>query len=106
MRWAAEHPDAPQIAAAYERWGQEIPDGLIEPLLHDIEGAIFEAFLDLSTDRPIGMSAGQIPSASIARVEADWEFLGYGVFHRLIRAMDGALLSAQAEKQKSGRTGR
>lgn len=73
----------------YERFNQEVPEELIEPPLHDIEYAIWDAFWELSTDRQIGMGSGPIPYSSIARFEQENPGLDLGGYFRsIIRDMD------------------
>src|SRR5262249_1598149 len=61
----------------------------------------WEAFAQLSTDRPVGLSRGAIPWSSIDGYAARFSIAGdeSGRFARLIRAMDEAYLAYFRDKQ-------
>ena len=60
----------------------------------------WEAFGQLSTDRPVGLIRGAIPWSSIDRYAARYRIEGEGFerFCRLIRAMDAAYVSHVKDK--------
>jgi hypothetical protein len=63
------------------------------------------AFAELNSDRPVGMTAGQIPWSSIDRY-AERHGLGldeFDRFYRLISAMDAAFLNWHRERDKHAR---
>jgi len=61
----------------------------------------WEAFAQLSTDRPVGLSRGAIPWSSIDRYAARHGIDGddFNRFCALIRAMDAAYLTYFKDKQ-------
>ena len=61
----------------------------------------WEAFAQLSTDRPVGLTRGAIPWSSIDRYAARHGIDGddFNRFCALIRAMDGAYLTHFKDKQ-------
>lgn len=90
-----------------EAFGEEIPEHIANAPELDIGLRIYyEAFLDLSTCRPLGMQEGPIPYTSITAyfhqlVCMDSEQHWAGV--RIIQAMDGAYMkfrNDQADKDR------
>lgn len=71
-----------------------IPDHLTPPEILPGADAWLADFWELSTDRQIGMAAGPIPAASIARHTAGWDIIEAERFRSCIRAMDRAYLEA------------
>ena len=94
-----DNPNAKEEIEAFERFGTEIPEGLKEPKLHDIEHSLWQSFWDLSTERQSGMTQGRIRWSSIQRYAATTgiELL---VFGRVMQAMDNAYLTRQSGKSK------
>lgn len=74
-------------------FGQEAPESLHPPELHDVEVAYWVAFGELSSDRQIGMGQGPIPHSSIANYALRGSGLEVEFFLPIIRAMDRAYLS-------------
>src|SRR5215468_5320837 len=66
----------------------------------------WEAFAQLSTDRPVGLTRGAIPWSSIDRYAARHGIDGddFNRFCALIRAMDAAYLAYFKDKQPSALT--
>lgn len=81
------------MAAAYEAYGQEVPEGLIAPDLSDVEWYLWEAFWELSTERQIGMREGPIPWSSIRAYLSHSTGINPDVFVAVIRAMDSVYLT-------------
>lgn len=81
---------------AEETEGQVPPE--LEPpeLLPGLE-TIFDDFWDLSTDRQLGMVAGPIPSASIARYVAGMSHEDAEFFAHCIRALDAVYLGKRED---------
>lgn len=96
-----ENPNAQSEIAAYLKFDQDIPETLFPPDLHDIEEHVWEAFWNLSTDRPVGMGPGQIPWSSISRMAEEFKAMGEKTFHRLIRAMDATYLGHKTGEKKT-----
>lgn len=95
LRWSLEN------GAAYRtlrKAGSEIPGGLEPPELLPGLGGWYDDFLELSTDRQIGMGIGPIPASSIARHTAGWPEDDADAFRTCIRAMDAVYLDHAAGK--------
>lgn len=101
MRWRIDNPNAEKHINDYERFGQEVPESLIAPALHDIEWSIWFAFWELSSDRQTGMTAGPIPLASIAQYGSDNTGIELSVFTQIIRTMDSEYLSQGSNEGKA-----
>jgi hypothetical protein len=65
----------------------------------------WEAFDQLSTDRPVALTRGAIPWSSIDRYAARYGFEAedFGRFCRMIRAMDAAYLAYLRDKPPSAK---
>lgn len=98
---AAAYQNSDDDIAEEER--AELPPHLQPPELLPGASEVYAAFWELSTDRFIGMAAGPIPAAAIAR----WaQRHGYTVdeeieFRRLIRAMDKVFCHRLSVKQSN-----
>lgn len=101
MRWRLDNPNAEQLIKDYERFGQDVPDSLVAPELHDIELSLWVAFWELSSDRQAGMTVGAIPWSSIRAYAQDFKALELRVFERIIRTMDNAYLSHESGSSKT-----
>ena len=91
--WALQYGEAYEVAM---KGAGGMPDHLSPPDLLPGADVWLSAFWELSTDRQIGMAAGPIPAASIARHTAGWADVEAEGFRRCIRAMDRAYLEAIA----------
>lgn len=90
------------MRAAYEWYGQKVPDKLIPPPLHDVEEMYWEAFWSLSTDRSYAMGAsGPIPWSSIKAYSEQIKWSDMDTLNRVIRALDDVYLSHESEKSKT-----
>lgn len=68
----------------------------------------YEAFLELSTDREIGMGIGPIPWSSIDRYALRAGLVSdddYADFKDLVRAMDGAFMRYEQQRTKAAKPG-
>lgn len=83
---------------------QPLPNKIANaPALLDGLGLYYDAFLELSTDRAVGMGIGPIPWSSINRYAECHGLVGdddYGDLRDMVRAMDGAFLKYEAQRQK------
>lgn len=95
MRWALQNPDAYKVIADYERFGQEPPESLYPPDLHDIEIFYWRAFWRLTKDRAIGMKPGPIPWSSIIKYVEIEGIRDEGLFNDVIEAMDSVYMAHQ-----------
>lgn len=93
MRWSIDNPGAHELIKAYEHYGQDIPAGLIAPVLRDIEHAFWTAFWELSTSRSRGEVAGPIPLLAILQYQNYHSFVDFNTFLSVIRLMDEVYLS-------------
>lgn len=80
----------------YQRFGVAIPKDLIPPPLHDVEGFLWESFLELSTERREG---GPIPRSALKSYAMEYSGV-YGLYD-IIRAMDDAYLNYEPGQSKS-----
>lgn len=96
-----DNPDAQKIIADYERFGQKVPDSLIEPELFDVEWMLWDAFLELSTERQMGMRAGPIPASKINGYAGDMFGMDRATFMTIIRKMDEAYLNHESGQSKT-----
>ncbi|WP_446650564.1 phage tail assembly chaperone [Alcaligenes faecalis] len=85
----------------YERFGQEIPESLMPPDLHDVEWSYWQAFWELSTDRQVGMASGPVPWTAIHAYAQSERITDVSSFAGIIRAMDDAYLSHQGGESKT-----
>lgn len=100
LAWALQNPDAQRIREDYERFGQDIPDDLWPPDFMDGAQSLYNAFWDLSSDRPMGMQPGRIPWASAKAYCDTIPGEDFDLFWRVIRAMDTVYMEHQAEGGK------
>lgn len=90
-----------------EAFGEEVPEHLANPPELNIGLRIYyEAFLDLSTCRPLGMQEGPIPYTAIVEyfrqlLYLDSEQRWAGV--RVVQAMDGAYMQYRNDEADKGR---
>ena len=91
------------VKAALKR-GERIPDRIANaPQLMDGLDLYWEAFMDLTTDRPSGFGVGAIPWSAIKRWADHYEIGGedFDYLVTYIRAMDGAYMKfAHKEMEK------
>lgn len=73
-------------------------DSLEPPAMMPELLGIYDDFWELSTDRQIGMAAGPIPAASIARHTAGWPYDVAWMFRICIRKMDDAYRAKPDDK--------
>ncbi len=86
------------------RMGKPLPPAILNaPDLQDGNRFWYNAFLDLSTDRPCGFGEGPIPWSSIERYADRWELDedDREELHQHMRAMDKAYLKFRASKTSS-----
>lgn len=96
LRWHINNPDGGRLIAAYRHHGVEIPKGLEQPELKDVEHYYWQAFCDLSGDRQDG---GSIPWTAIRRY---WEVDGFGDFpalKKIIGVLDGVVIESRKRKE-------
>lgn len=101
MRWRLDNPNAEQLIKDYERFGQDAPDSLVAPELHDIELSLWVAFWELSSERQAGMTVGSIPWSAIRSYAQECRVLEFNIFLRIIRAMDNAYLTHKEGSSKT-----
>lgn len=76
-----------------------IPESEQEPNIAGFEFYI-EAFKELGSCRPVGMGLGQIPFTAILEYYKLYPVGSVYEFWHIIRQMDNAFLTLQAEKEK------
>ncbi|MEC3912188.1 hypothetical protein U5A82_17415 [Sphingobium sp. CR2-8] len=85
-----------------EEDGSKIPDDLQPPDIEEgFEGWI-DAFMDLGTERQIGMVEGPIPASAIARHTQGWHYVDAHLFEICMRQLDKIYLkrgSAETSEQ-------
>lgn len=97
-----DNPDAQKVISDYQRFGVEIPEDLTPPPLHDIEWTYWQAFIDLSTERALGMGKpGSIPWSAIHRYADEKSGTDRETLTRIIRAMDSAFLGHESGESRS-----
>lgn len=89
------NPNAEVRRKALEEKNWRIPDHLYPPELPPGTDQWFSDFMELSTDRQMGMAAGPIPAGSIDRHVAGWPDDDAALFRKVIRAMDAVYLQSQ-----------
>lgn len=72
----------------------------VEPDLGPFEFFI-DAYRELSTSRPVGLSMGAIPFTAIVEYSRIYDVGDFEDFHFLIRKLDYAFLEMQASKNKA-----
>ena len=91
------HGDASKARAIMHRRGIAIPDDMWPPDLLPGAEEWLDAFLELTTDRQMGMGLGPIPSAAIDRWPV--EDAERASFRACIRAMDREYLAHGRDDQ-------
>jgi len=89
------------------RQGKPLPDVIANaPELHDGQRFWYNAFLDLSTDRPVGFGEGPIPWSSIECYADAFRLrdLDREDLHFHVRSLDKAYLKFKADKASSKTT--
>lgn len=93
------HGDAAKARAIYQRRGIPIPDDLWPPDLLPGAQEWLDAFIELSTERQMGMGLGPIPSSAIDRWPVD--DVERPAFRACIRAMDREYLAHSRDDAKA-----
>lgn len=95
--------DVHTLISAYEHYGQELPEALQEPELHDVEYFYWNAFWLLHTERQVGMELWYIPHSKITEYHSkEGVSEDRAVFVDIIRTMDSIYMSKTKERGENG----
>lgn len=97
-----DNPDAQKVISDYKRFGVEVPEELTPPPLHDVEWNYWQAFVELSTERALGMGKpGSIPWSAIQNYAIRKSGTDSEILTVIIRAMDSVFLGHESGESKT-----
>lgn len=94
------NPNAAADRESFEKFDQDIPDSLWPPEFVDGAQQWYQAFADLSSDRPQGMGMSRIGFMAAYRYAETMGIDDFDGFWRCVRAMDDVFIDHHSgEKQ-------